>query len=77
MASSPSFDVWDSSAPAAQRQDPYLRLHSVTIFVRDQDRSLRFYLNQLGFTLVGDVRFQTGRRWVAVSPPNESSSHAR
>ena len=70
MASSPSFDVWDSSAPAAQRQDPYLRLHSVTIFVRDQDRSLRFYLNQLGFTLVGDVRFQTGRRWVAVSPPD-------
>lgn len=70
MASSPSIDVWDSSAAAAQRKDPYLRVHSVTIFVRDQDRSLRFYLDQLGFTLVGDVRFQTGRRWVAVSPPD-------
>ena len=70
MGSSPSIDVWDSSAPAAQRQDPYLRMHSVTVFVRDQDRSLRFYLDQLGFTLVADVRFQTGRRWVAVSPPD-------
>jgi len=70
MAGSPLTDVWDSSAPAAPRQDPYLRMHSVTIFVRDQDRSLRFYIDQLGFTLVGDVRFQTGRRWVAVSPPD-------
>jgi serine phosphatase RsbU (regulator of sigma subunit) len=70
MASSPSIDVWDPSALAAPRQDPYLRMHSVTVFVRDQDRSLRFYLDQLGFTLVGDVRFQTGRRWVAVSPPD-------
>jgi serine phosphatase RsbU (regulator of sigma subunit) len=70
MPSPPSIDMWDSSAPDAQRRDPYLRMHSVTIFVRDQDRSLRFYLDQLGFTLVGDVRFQTGRRWVAVSPPD-------
>ena len=52
------------------RQDPYLRLHNVTIFVRDQDRSLRFYLDQLGFSLVGDVRFKSDYRWVAVAPPD-------
>jgi catechol 2,3-dioxygenase-like lactoylglutathione lyase family enzyme len=45
-------------------------MHSVTVFVRDQDRSLKFYLDQLGFNLVADVQFQAGRRWVAVSPPD-------
>ena len=52
------------------REDPYLRLHNVTIFVRDQDRSLRFYVDQLGFSLVGDVRFKSDYRWVAVAPPD-------
>lgn len=31
---------------------PYLRLHCVDIFVCDQERSLRFYLDQLGFGLL-------------------------
>src|SRR5258708_39676302 len=57
-----------SSSPA--RQGLYLRLHCVNIFVRDQDRSLRFYLDQLGFNLAFDVRLQSGQRWVGVSPPN-------
>jgi len=52
------------------RQDPYLRIHAVNVFVRDQDRSLRFYLDKLGFILHGDVTFQNGLRWVAVSPPD-------
>ncbi len=70
MGSSPPQEIWDTSSPGAVRKNPYLRLHSVTVYVRDQDRSLRFYLDQLGFTLVADVSFQTGRRWVAVSPPD-------
>ncbi len=49
---------------------PYLRLHAVNVFVRDQERSLRFYLDQLGFDLAFDARLQSGRRWVAVSPPD-------
>lgn len=48
----------------------YLRLHAVKIFVRDQDRSLRFYLDQLGFRLIYDARLQSGERWVAVVPPD-------
>src|SRR6516162_295554 len=55
------------------RQDPYLRLHCVTIFVRDQDRSLRFYVDQLGFSVVGDVHLKPGYRWVAVAPPDGSA----
>src|SRR5207237_346717 len=52
------------------RQDPYLRLSTVTVFVRDQDRSLRFYLDQLGFCLVSNVRSPSGDQWLTVSPPD-------
>ena len=47
----------------------YLRLHSVVVFVRDQERSVRFYLDQLGFQLAFDSHLQSGQRWVGVSPP--------
>src|SRR5579872_7234671 len=52
---------------------PHLRIHCVNVFVRDQDRSLRFYLDQLGFHLAFDARLQSGDRWVAVSPPDGSA----
>jgi serine phosphatase RsbU (regulator of sigma subunit) len=51
-------------------QQPYLRIQAFNIFVRDQDRSLRFYLDQLGFHLAFDARLQSGQRWVAVAPPD-------
>jgi catechol 2,3-dioxygenase-like lactoylglutathione lyase family enzyme len=38
------------------------------IFVRDQERGLRFYLDQLGFRLVVDHRFESGERWIEVAP---------
>ena len=53
-----------------ERQGLYLRVHTVNIYVRDQERSLRFYLDQLGFNLAFDVRLQSGQRCVAVSPPD-------
>ena len=49
---------------------PHLRIHAVNVFVRDQEKSLRFYLDQLGFELAFDARLQSGERWVAVSPPD-------
>ena len=61
-------DPRSGSPPAAA--SPYLRLHAVNIFVRDQEKSLRFYLDQLGFELAFDARLQTGERWVAVTPPD-------
>ena len=60
----------DHDAPGIDRQDPYLRIHAVNVFVRDLDRSLRFYLEQLGFNLAVDVRLQPGQRRVAVAPPD-------
>ncbi len=34
---------------------------------------MRFYVDQLGFSLVGDVRVGSGQRWVAVAPPDGSA----
>jgi serine phosphatase RsbU (regulator of sigma subunit)/catechol 2,3-dioxygenase-like lactoylglutathione lyase family enzyme len=47
-----------------------LRLQSVTVFVRDQDESLRFYVDRLGFKLIADASLPDGTRWVAVGPPD-------
>ena len=52
------------------RKDPYLRLNTVTIFVRDQDRSLRFYVDQLGFCVAFNTQLPSGDRWLAVAPPD-------
>ena len=51
-------------------QRPFLTIHAVNIFVRNHDRSLRFYVDQLGFDIAFDARLQSGIRWVAVSPPD-------
>ena len=60
----------NQSANSLDRGQLHLSLHHVTILVRDQDRSLRFYLDQLGFNLVVDARMESGDRWVAVAPPD-------
>jgi len=59
--------------PPLDRQDPYLRLLCINIFVRDQERSLRFFTDQLGFSLVVDESYESGGRWVAVAPPDGST----
>jgi len=59
-----------STVPSPLRQSPHLRLHCVNVFVRDQDRSLRFFVDQLGFNLAFDTRVQSGERWVGVAPPD-------
>jgi serine phosphatase RsbU (regulator of sigma subunit)/predicted enzyme related to lactoylglutathione lyase len=52
------------------RQDLYVRLGTVSVFVRDQERSLKFYLDQLGFVLATDTRSSSGDRSLAVAPPD-------
>jgi len=71
----------DTPSPAASVLPPgvapsFLSIHAVRVFVRDIDRSLRFYLDQLGFRLVIDTRIQSGERWVAVSPPDGTTTLA-
>ena len=74
MAGRPQFV--DGSAVRLDRNDPYLRLQSVTVYVRDLDRSLDFYLQQLGFQLVFDARSQpfAGRRFVTVAAPDGTAN---
>ena len=60
----------DASSVRLDSNVPYLRLQSVTIFVRDLERSLNFYVDQLGFQLVFDARLEPDRRWVVVAPPD-------
>jgi serine phosphatase RsbU (regulator of sigma subunit) len=52
------------------RQNPYLRIDAVNVYVKDQDRSLEFYRDRLGFDLALDTRLQSGHRLVAVAPPD-------
>src|SRR5260370_25606751 len=73
MGDSPR-ELVDGSAVRLDRQDPYLRLQSVTIYVRDLDSSLNFYLDQLGFQLIFDARAQPGRRWVTLPPRHGSAN---
>jgi len=54
------------------QQNPYLRIFKSTVFVRDHDRSLKFYVDQLGFSVVADGRFEFDR-WVAIAPPDGSA----
>jgi catechol 2,3-dioxygenase-like lactoylglutathione lyase family enzyme len=64
-----------SSAP--QRQEPFLRLQSVMVYVRNLDRSLEFYLELLGFQIVFDGRSQAGQPgqpWVVVGPPDGTAN---
>lgn len=65
-----------SDIPRLDRDEPYLRILCVNVFVRDQEKSLRFYLNQLGFSLVVDANYDGVNRWLVVAPPDGSASFA-
>jgi len=57
-------------AQAQDQRDLYLGIQAIDVFVSDLEKSLQFYLNQLGFRLVSDVVLQSGRRRVGISPPD-------
>lgn len=66
----------DRFPPRLDVQDPYFSLHVVILFVRDQERSLRFYVDQLGFHVIADQQLKNGGRWIEVAPPDGSASLA-
>ena len=55
---------------STEQRCPYLRVQAVNVYVRDLERSLRFYEDQLGFEVVFDVLIPSGQRWVGVAPPD-------
>lgn len=60
------------SSLATRPENLYLRIFKSNVFVRDLDRSLPFYVEDLGFRVLADARFEFGR-WVAVAPPDGST----
>jgi serine phosphatase RsbU (regulator of sigma subunit) len=56
--------------PRLDREEPYLRILCVSVYVRDQDKSLKFFVEQLGFSVVADDSYDGANRWVAVAPPD-------
>ena len=51
----------------------HLGIHAVNVYVRDQERSLRFYVDILGFQIAFDGHREYGQRLIAVSPPDGST----
>jgi catechol 2,3-dioxygenase-like lactoylglutathione lyase family enzyme len=48
----------------------------VIVPVSEQDEAIAFYTSTLGFSLVADVPFGDGERWVEVAPPGGGTAIA-
>ena len=70
--SNPATAQWPKTIPRLDSGTPYLRILFVTVYVRDVDRSIRFYVDQLGFSLIFDSPVGSGR-FVIVGPPDGSA----
>ena len=46
------------------------------VYVSDQEKSLQFYRDVLGFTVVTDQEMGPGMRWVEVAPPQGDTTIA-
>jgi serine phosphatase RsbU (regulator of sigma subunit)/catechol 2,3-dioxygenase-like lactoylglutathione lyase family enzyme len=58
------------------RDEPYLCIQDIVVFVRDLDVSKRFYVDLLGFELITEQVLPTGVRWIEVAPPDGSANLA-
>jgi serine phosphatase RsbU (regulator of sigma subunit)/predicted enzyme related to lactoylglutathione lyase len=77
MASDPTLAWTNRSVLRPGRERPYLCIQDIVVFVHDLDRSLRFYVDKLGFELIADKRVTTdGVGWVEVVPPDGSANLA-
>jgi catechol 2,3-dioxygenase-like lactoylglutathione lyase family enzyme len=52
------------------------QLGRVMVPVADQDEAIAFYTDKLGFSVVADVPFGEGDRWVEVAPPSGGAALA-
>jgi serine phosphatase RsbU (regulator of sigma subunit) len=73
MSSASSSEQRSESASLQERKELYLRIQAVDVFVHDLERSLEFYVGQLGFKLVSDVVLQSGQRRLSVAPQDGSA----
>lgn len=76
MASDPFLSWANRTVLRAAREDPYLSIQDIVVFVRDLDVSKQFYTQQLGFELITEQRLPTGERWIEVAPPDGTANLA-
>jgi len=57
-----------AAALRAALLQPFLRLNFVTVWVRDQERSRRFFVEKLCFETIVDVPAPEWGRWIVVAP---------
>jgi len=58
-----------AAALRAALLQPFLRLNFVTLWVRDQERSRRFFVEKLCFETIVDVQIPGADRWIVVALP--------
>ena len=49
---------------------------TVMVPITDQDRAIEFYVEKLGFELLGDTPYGDGERWVEVAPRGAATTIA-
>jgi serine phosphatase RsbU (regulator of sigma subunit)/predicted enzyme related to lactoylglutathione lyase len=76
MSSDPSLSWTSRSVLRPGREQPYLCIQDIVVFVRDLDVSKQFYLQKLGFELITEQVLPTGVRWIEVAPPDGSANLA-
>jgi len=76
MASNTPLSWTERSVLRSEREQPYLCIQDIVVFVRDLDVSKQFYVEQLGFELITEQTLPTGVRWIEVAPPDGSANLA-
>jgi serine phosphatase RsbU (regulator of sigma subunit) len=70
MSESPQRLKIEDISPPREAAALYLGIQSVNVFVHDIEKSLRFYVDLLGFQIIADVVIQPGQRRVGIAPPD-------
>ena len=76
MANDPFLSWANRTVLRPDRDEPYLCIQDIVVFVRDLEVSKRFYVDQLGFELITEQCLPTGVRWIEVAPPDGSANLA-
>ena len=76
MANDPFLSWSNRTVLRPDRDEPYLCIQDIVVFVRDLEVSKRFYVDQLGFELITEQCLATGVRWIEVAPPDGSANLA-
>ena len=76
MASDPFLSWANRTVLRTGRDEPYMCIQDIVVFVRNLEVSKRFYVDLLGFELITEQCLPTGVRWIEVAPPDGSANLA-